>query len=42
MAVECSNASLVIEAVFLKNPDWIILEARLILKKGNINDIKNL
>ncbi|MDI9540511.1 MAG: UDP-N-acetylmuramate dehydrogenase [Bacillota bacterium] len=29
-------------SIFLKNPDWIILEARLILKKGNINDIKKL
>ena len=29
-------------SVFLHNPDWIILEVKLILKEGNIIDIKNL
>ncbi len=29
-------------SVFLNNPDWIILEAKLILKPGNVADIKKL
>ncbi|MGI6608203.1 MAG: UDP-N-acetylmuramate dehydrogenase [Erysipelotrichaceae bacterium] len=29
-------------SIFLNNPDWIILEVKLLLKKDNVNDIKKI